>query len=71
MNENSEEIAEELYVKISEIMEHGEPDVRTLLRDLIREFYNQMTENENGSKCEEVPLKRIVLTNMYSMEALI
>ncbi len=30
-----------------------------------------MPEKENGGKREEVPLERIVLSNMYSMEALI
>jgi len=30
-----------------------------------------MTGNEKGSKREEVPLERIVLSNMYSLEALI
>jgi len=30
-----------------------------------------MAENENGGKREEVPLERIVLSNMYSIEALI
>ena len=30
-----------------------------------------MAENENGGKREEVPLERIVLSNMYSLEALI
>lgn len=28
-----------------------------------------MAENENGGKREEVPLERIVLSNMYSLEA--
>ena len=30
-----------------------------------------MTEKESGGKREEVPLERIVLSNMYSLEALI
>lgn len=30
-----------------------------------------MSEKQNGGNCEEVPLERIVLSNMYSMEALI
>lgn len=30
-----------------------------------------MPEKQNGGKREEVPLERIVLSNMYSMEALI
>ncbi len=30
-----------------------------------------MSKNQNGGKREEVPLERIVLSNMYSMEALI
>jgi len=30
-----------------------------------------MAENENGDNREEVPLENIVLSNMYSMEALI
>ena len=30
-----------------------------------------MTENKNGGNREEVPLERIVLSNMYSLEALI
>ena len=30
-----------------------------------------MAENENGSNREEVPLDRTVLSNMYSLEALI
>jgi len=30
-----------------------------------------MAENENGGNREEVPLERIVLSNMYSIEALI
>jgi len=30
-----------------------------------------MVENENSGKHEEVPLERIVLSNMYSIEALI
>jgi len=30
-----------------------------------------MAENENSDKREEVPLERIVLSNMYSLEALI
>ena len=30
-----------------------------------------MPEKENGGNREEVPLERIVLSNMYSMEALI
>ena len=30
-----------------------------------------MAEDENGGKREEVPLERIVLSNMYSLEALI
>jgi len=30
-----------------------------------------MTENENGGNREEVPLERIVPSNMYSTEALI
>ena len=28
-----------------------------------------MAENENGGKREEVPLEQIVLSNMYSLEA--
>jgi len=30
-----------------------------------------MADNENSSNREEVPLERIVLSNMYSIEALI
>ena len=30
-----------------------------------------MVEKENGGNREEVPLERIVLSNMYSLEALI
>ena len=30
-----------------------------------------MPEKQKGSNCEEVPLEKIVLSNMYSMEALI
>jgi len=30
-----------------------------------------MPEKQNGGKREEVPLERIALSNMYSMEALI
>ena len=30
-----------------------------------------MSKNKNGGNREEVPLERIVLSNMYSMEALI
>ncbi len=30
-----------------------------------------MSQDGNGGKREEVPLERIVLSNMYSMEALI
>ncbi len=30
-----------------------------------------MSKNQNGGKREEVPLESIVLSNMYSMEALI
>ena len=30
-----------------------------------------MPGKENSGKCEEVPLERIVLSNMYSLEALI
>lgn len=30
-----------------------------------------MPEKQNGGNREEVPLERIVLSNMYSMEALI
>lgn len=30
-----------------------------------------MAEKQNGGNREEIPLERIVLSNMYSMEALI
>jgi len=30
-----------------------------------------MSKNQNGDNREEVPMERIVLSNMYSMEALI
>ncbi len=42
MDEKTEKMAEELYVKIEQIMEHGDPEVRALIRDLVHEFHAQM-----------------------------
>lgn len=64
-----EAIANELISKIT----LSWPEAKEIIRNAIQEQPNQPEhpEKQKGGNREEVPLERIVLSNMYSMEALI
>ncbi|QPJ65344.1 MAG: hypothetical protein G3M78_08045 [Candidatus Nitrohelix vancouverensis] len=45
MNEKDEMIAEELSLKIREMMEHGDPELQEMIRETVRGLHNYMMDN--------------------------
>lgn len=45
MNEPHDPSIRELQQKLEQIMKHGDPDVQTMMGDLIREFHNQLMDD--------------------------
>lgn len=59
MENPSDEVVEELSAKINDIMRHGDPAMREMLRDLIREFHNQVMADPKSRASMKSQLKAL------------
>lgn len=59
MDDPSEESAQAIHVRIDAIMEHGDPAMREMLRDLIFEFHNQVMDDPKSRAGMKEKMKKM------------